>query len=130
MGRKNTSLEKRLWRGSVMLHGLLFTLFWAVTFYEIAFNPSNLNDYNNSLPVLVMLWIPFLIIHIIASYHYTQKPENTDLERQAYREGFADGMRERANIGDSYNSRRLSIDDEGELIEDMPESNKRKREMR
>src|SRR5215510_16405798 len=106
MGRKNTSLEKRLWRGSVMLHGLIFTLLWAMTFYEIAFNPSNLTYYNNSLPVMVMLWIPFLIVHIIASYHYTQRPQNMDMERQAYREGFADGMRERANMGDGYNSRR------------------------
>ena len=122
------NLESRLWRGSLMLHGLVFTLFWALAFYTLSFTPFY--DFNRSLPLIVLFWIPFLIAHIAAYFHYVHRPDTVEIERSAYREGFADGIREHNNQSNSYNNLHLSADDETELQYELTERQKRKRELR
>jgi hypothetical protein len=127
MGKKNTTLERRAGRSWLMLHSAFFVVCWALAFNTLANFPPYQSD--RTLPLILLIWTPFLIAHVAAYFRYAAHPDSVELERQAYREGFADGLRDRAKMDDPYDSRHLTIDDEGELIEDMPASNKRKREL-
>jgi hypothetical protein len=122
----NKRIERRLWRWSLMLHSTFFTLWWALAFYLLAFVPPYQVD--RTFPLILLMWLPFFILHLAAYFHYTARPNTVDIERQAYRDGFADGMHERANLSDGNNTGHLSVDDEGELVEEVPELRKRKRE--
>jgi hypothetical protein len=128
MNSKN-STERRMWRYSLFLHGLIFTVFWATAFYQstiyVPFPGSA-----GSLPAIILLWMPILIFHVAAYFHYTGRPDMSEIERKAYRVGFADGMRDRNKMPDAYPVSRLGVDDEGELLDDRPDAEKRKREYR
>ena len=130
MARKNT-LENRLWRWSLYLHETIFSLFWIYSFYSLATSgPSYTYGLSYNIAWILLLWLPFLIAHLAAYFTYGRRPDTVEIERKVYREGFADGVREQANLRDIYDSRHLSTDYPVEYLSETPEPEKRKREVR
>ena len=121
-----TDVERRLWRGVLIAHGVIFTIFWALAFYSLVTFPAF--DSDRTSVVVILLWLPFMMAHIAAYFFYAGRKDSSGLERRAYRDGFADGMRDRAGTQDDYDTRHLTTDDEGELVE-IGEAGKRKRRL-
>ncbi len=120
---KKRSNRRRAWDLLLAVHLLLYTLAWVMAIYGMLLAPPlYMMDYRN-VAVIVLLWLPALAVHV-SLYANVARRESPDSERQAYREGFADAMERLADR--SYDVSRLTLDDEGELVEvDLP---KRKRE--
>ncbi|MDX2159986.1 MAG: hypothetical protein SF162_01550 [bacterium] len=90
--------------------------------FAVALLSSTSNGYNG-FETLALVWtIPYLL-HVRGFYTSGQRVNTTDLERQAYRDGFNDAMRQMARQAaeaershDRYESR-MTLDDDGELLE-------------
>ena len=74
--------------------------------------------------IILLFWLPILLLHVGVTYHQLGHGDISRLERDAYREGFADAARQFADR--SYDAPQLALDDEGEFVE-LPEKRKRVR---
>jgi hypothetical protein len=126
--------RRQRWRISrlfLALHILLFLLLWMYAIYQgthLAYmvdwtEYSRVRDFQ--IPILAaLIWIPILLIHACAHFYFAGQSEMDMVEREAYREGLRD--RSRPTAEDAYAADDLTVDDDGELVDWMPES-KRKR---
>ena len=121
-----TDVERRLWGGVLIAHGVIFTIFWILLFVSLMKFPSF--DSDVTAYIVMLLWLPFLLAHVAAYFFYAGRKDSSALERRAYRDGFADGRRDHVRTDDDYDTRHLAIDDEGELVE-IGEAGKRKRRL-
>lgn len=64
---------------------------------------------------VVLLWLPILALHVIAHISSGRQIRSLEKEREGYREGFADAVRQLVNRQDVVE--RLALDDEDELFE-------------
>jgi hypothetical protein len=113
--RKRDRQESRLWTILLLLHVLLYGCCWILALqYLSSLNLSDSAFHTYTMGILAALvWTPFLLLHV-AIHTYLSGRRNVD-ERAIYREGFTDAMSQLADR--SYDAGRLTLDDEGELVE-------------
>lgn len=112
------SKQQRRWSAWELL--LLIHLICYEAFFIIALRNFNFTWYvsqNNF--ILLLFWTPLLLVHVGATYYHRGRGDISQLEREAYRDGYADAMRQ---LNEPVE--RLVLDDEGELAE-MPAKHKR-----
>lgn len=59
--------------------------------------------------------MPLILIHVGVHLYLAGRSNEGRSERQAYRDGFRDGVRQSRE--DAYEPRRLTLDDDGELVD-------------
>ena len=64
---------------------------------------------------ILLFWTPILLLHVGATYYQIGRGDISKLEREAYRDGFADAMKQLGSPSERIE--RLALDDEGELVE-------------
>lgn len=113
--KKRRQPESRLWNVLLLVHLLLYVCCWVLALYYLStLNTSDFAFHTYTMGIFVALaWTPLLLLHV-GIHYYLAGRRSTD-EREIYREGFADAMRQFADR--SYDAQRLSLDDEGELVE-------------
>ena len=100
-------IEKRWLRVLLLLHMLVYTAFFVISIAQLD-NPGRLQTNF----IILLVWTAALVAHVVL--HYTRIEPET-LERDAYRSGYANAMRDLADR--SYDSQRLALDDDGEVVE-------------
>lgn len=105
----------------LILHLLLYVASWVVAVYALANLNSSSEGFVNYTRFLmaVLLWLPVLGAHV-GLHLYTIRWNTPNDERTAYREGYADALKQFADK--TYNER--PIVSEEELVE-MPVKRKR-----
>ncbi len=63
-----------------------------------------------------------MLLHVGATYYQIGRGDISQLEREAYRDGFADAMNQLGSPAERIE--RLALDDEGELVE-LPKRKRR-----
>ncbi len=112
MNKHKRSAGQQLSQIVLMLHGLLYTLGWGLAFYTILRGGSSMYQ------LIIMVWSLLLIVHVGVHFYFNgqnAQVETTEIERQAYRDGFADAMRQLQQ--EQGSSSRLALDEDGELVE-------------
>lgn len=104
----------------LLLHGVLYTILWAMAMYGIFFSPAWVENESRILPALV--WLPVLIAHVALYFRANPASEKPHQDTAFYRDGYRDGYREGYRDGlqgtlDEYDSRRLALGEDGELVE-------------
>lgn len=103
--------EWRWWRILLLIHLIVYEVFFISAL-------ANLNriwyDSQNNF-IILLGWTILLLIHVGTHYYYAGRANLSALERQAYREGFADAARQFSNQPDVIE--RLALDNDGELVE-------------
>ncbi len=98
-------------------------LAYAIAFMAVAFSNSYIWQQMQAAVFILMLWTPLMLVHVALFYRGSGHGDARQLERQAYRDGYQDAMRQLADH--SYERRqRIALDDEGELVE-VPVKRKR-----
>ena len=97
-------------------HLLLYLIAWCLALYYLSMLPmfSFTADYTHFIAI-VMLWLPFLALHVIVHITSMRQGVNVADERQAYRDGFADAVQQLAHRPDLIE--RLALDDDSEWVE-------------
>lgn len=122
MSSEKRDPEQRLWRWFLMLHAIIFAGVWAGGLYELVAYPYLISKF---FAPVALLWVPFFLLHMAAYSFYAGRRGSAEKERQAYREGVADALRQlRATMPER--AQRLSIQEEEELF-NAAEPEKRKR---
>jgi len=113
--------QRRRWNVLELL--LLTHLVLYGAFFVIALTNFNYVWYSSQNNFIILLfWTPLLLIHTAVTYYQRGRGDISRLEREAYRDGYADAMRQLG--GRNEPAERLALDDEGELVE-MPVKYKR-----
>jgi hypothetical protein len=108
----------------LLIHLVLFLVAWGLAIYRAVnipwliewegFAGANVLDYH--LPILVALfWALLFFTHACAHFYFAGRSDSSVSTRQAYRDGFRDGARYASD--DALDSRRLTMDDDGEFVE-------------
>lgn len=101
-------------------HALLYALAWAAALYQLSrLSPTNAEEiFTNTTRLLaaVLLWLPVLALHV-GAHLYARRWLTPNESRSAYREGFADALRQFAD--EAYNSRPRNEDDD--TVVNVPE---------
>jgi hypothetical protein len=109
---------QRAWKVLLIVHLICYEIFFIFSIDGFKFG----GDYVYQYFIALLFWTPILLLHVGVTYYQTGRGDITALERKAYRDGFADAVRQLEDR--SYNAQRLALDDEGELVE-LPEKRKR-----
>ncbi len=120
--RKKPGGEQRVWKTLLLIHVLCYEAFfiYALDSFKFGYWYTTQQDF-----IILMIWSLILMLHLAVTYYHSGRGDISRLEREAYRDGFADAMRQLGNRPDAVE--RLALDDEGELVE-LPVA-KRKREV-
>jgi hypothetical protein len=113
------------WNILLGVHLGAYLIVWFFALHGIAnFDLAEYTATYSHVITAALVWLPVLAVHL-AVYLYMGKQEHIpDGERQAYRDGFADAMRQFRDHGDTVE--RLALDDEGEAEwVEVPEKRKR-----
>ncbi len=111
--------SQRVLKLLLLLHMIAYEVFFIYAIDGFKFGGSYVHDYFIGL----LIWTPIMLLHVGATYYQIGRGDISKLERDAYRDGFADAMRQLGAPQERIE--RLALDDEGELVE-LP---KRKREL-
>lgn len=126
--KKRENEESRLWNALLLIHLVLYACCWILALHYLStLNLSNFAFHTYTMGILgALAWTPLLFLHI-GIHYYLAGRRSTD-ERELYREGFTDAMKQFAdrsyNARDDRDASRLVLDDETEWVE---VSEKRKR---
>ena len=118
MKPKRTS-RGRWWKILLVIHLICYEIFFLYVIFDFTMWYSPQREF-----IILLMWTPALLIHVGATYYYIGRSDIEQQVRDAYQEGFIDAAHQLADR--SYDAPRLSLSDDGELIE-VPE--KRKREV-
>ena len=120
---KEKDNPRRSQRLLLFTHTLLWLIGWGFGIHFVA-----VLDYNGSLitGIILFFWTLIFILHCLLYSTPANRTNALEQERQAYRDGFNDALRQLQNQGISrYESAHL-LEEDDELIEWEPEG-KRKR---
>jgi hypothetical protein len=108
--------------GYFFLHTVVWLIGWG---FGIHF--ASVLDYNGSFVtgLFLLLWTILFVVHASVYYSSKARSDSAGRERQAYRDGYNDAMRELMIADHTDAPRRLTMDEDGELVE-MPLESKRK----
>lgn len=135
MKREKVVIPRRFWYWRIsllllVLHVAIFAFIWVAAMTHTSalaslgeLTPALISVHQSQI-AFALLWIPFLLIHVGAHLYFAGRSDGGATERQVYREGFRDGARHSSE--DGYDTRRLMLDEDGELVE-LPLENKQKR---
>jgi hypothetical protein len=107
----NKDNERRWWQLLLIIHLICYEVFFIIALSN--FNYVWYTSQNNF--IILLLWTPLLMLHVGATYYQRGRGDISRLEREAYREGYADAMHQLEARGEPI--KRLGLDDEGELVE-------------
>lgn len=110
--------SQRISKLLLWLHSIAYVILFVYAIDAFKFGSYYVHDYF----IVLLFWTPILLLHVGATYYQIGRGDISKLERDAYRDGFADAMRQLGAPPERIE--RLALDDEGELVE-LP---KRKRE--
>jgi hypothetical protein len=116
---KNLSRERQIWKLLLLIHLICYEIFFIYTVDGFKFGSSS---YVHQYVIALLFWTPILLLHVGATYYQIGRGDISALEREAYRDGFADAVRQLGNRPDALE--RLTLADEDELLE-LPEKRKR-----
>jgi hypothetical protein len=118
--RKKPGGEPRAWKILLLIHMICFEAFfiYALDSFKFGYWYATQNHF-----IILLFWSLILLLHVGVTYYHAGRGDISRLEREAYRDGFADAVRQLNQRSDSVE--RLMLNDEGELVE-LP---KRKREL-
>lgn len=108
-----------IWELLLLTHLVLYGAFFVITLSR--FNYYLYVTQNNF--TILLFWTPLLLIHTAITYYQRGRGDISRLEREAYRDGYADAARQLGRRNEPIE--RLGLDDEGELV-DMPVKYKRR----
>lgn len=100
-------IDRRWLRVLLGLHALIYATFFV---FAIANLDTPMRHQTNF--IILLVWTAALLAHVVL--HYTRIEQET-LQRNAYRSGYANAVREMADR--SYDAGRLALDDDGEFAE-------------
>lgn len=111
---------QRVWNILLAAHALLFVLGWLAALYQLSTLNIAFDNFANSTHLIaaVLLWLPLLALHV-GIFLYARRWATPNSERTAYREGFADALRQFAD--EAYSAR---LEDE-ETVVNVPKKHKR-----
>ena len=111
--------SQRIWKSLLLIHIICYEAFFIYALDSFKFSHwwSTQNYF-----IILMFWTLILLLHVGATYYQIGRGDIGKLERDAYRDGFADAVKQLGSPADRIE--RLALDEEGELVE-VP---KRKRE--
>jgi hypothetical protein len=114
--------KRRGWNIVLALHALLYVVGWIGALYFLSTLNIAYDNFANSTHFIaaVLLWMPLLALHI-GIYLYARRWTTPNNERRAYREGYADALRQ---FADQAYPEHKSVPDENDFV-DMPEKRKR-----
>lgn len=113
---KKPKNARRGWNLALASHVFVYLIVWLLALYALSVLPTvNFSADHTHFIAAVMLWLPILALHVIAHVSSGRQIGSLENEREAYREGFADAVRQLADSRDPV--ARLALSDEGELIE-------------
>jgi succinate dehydrogenase hydrophobic anchor subunit len=102
---------RRWWQLLLAVHIILYASFFIIALTN--FNFVWYMSQNNF--IFLMFWTPLLLIHVGLHFYHAGRGIISHLERQAYRDGVADALRQ---LGErSEFTERLALDDEGEFVQ-------------
>jgi hypothetical protein len=104
---------KRMWSGWGIL--LVIHLVCYGTFFIWAIDRIKHGNEPQASFIILLFWMVALLIHVSTHFHFRAQGGLKSLERTAYREGFADAVRQLADRPDAV--QRLALNDNGELLE-------------
>ena len=110
--------EQRAWQLLLLIHVICYEAFFIFALSN--FNFVWYTSQNNF--IILLFWTPLLLLHVGATYYQRGRGDISQVERDAYRDGYADAMRQLSGRGEP--NERLTLDDEGELV-DVPIKQKR-----
>lgn len=117
MSRKSNR-EWRWWEILLLIHLICYEAFFIGSLAN--FNHIWYASQNNF--IILLFWTAILLLHVGTHYYHAGRANLSDLERQAYRDGFADAARQLSIRSEAIE--RLTLEDEDELFE-LPEKQKR-----
>jgi hypothetical protein len=122
------SREQRTRKLLLLANLICYEAFFVFSIINLHYPGFNYPWYLNQRNFIVLLfWTGLLLLHVGATYYQRGRGSISQIERDAYRDGFADAMRQLGSQADAVE--RLSLDDEGELVElPMQPPAKRKRQ--
>lgn len=100
-------IDKRWLRVLLVLHALIYATFFVFAIASLDYPMRHQTNF-----LILLVWTAALLTHVVL--HYTRIEPGT-LQRDAYRSGYANAVRDIADR--SYDTGRLWLDDEGELVE-------------
>jgi hypothetical protein len=110
-----------VWKLLLLIHLIPYEAYFITPLRNIQSAPYNMQ----SNFTILLVWTVLLFAHVGVTFYYSGRGDITRLERDAYREGYTDAVRQFSDR--PYEARRLALDDEGELIE-VPEEKPKRRE--
>lgn len=113
---ENTKQRRRAGRLFLLVHIICYELFFLYTFIGTATLELRGNIF------ILLLWTPLLLVHTAVTYYLRGRSGISRLEREAYRDGYADAMRQTGERPEPIG--RLALDEDGELV-DIPVKYKR-----
>ncbi len=115
---------QRVWKILLVIHIIVYAAFFVYALDSFKFGIW----YSTQQYLIALLfWTPILLLQVAATYFQIGRGDVTRVEREAYRDGFADAVRQLGSRPDAVE--RLALDDEGELVELPCNLDKRKREV-
>lgn len=113
---KQQKYTRRGWNLALASHVFVYLIMWLLALYALSVLPAVNFSYDHThFIAAVMLWLPILALHVIAHVSSGRQISSLENEREAYREGFADAVRQFANRQDMVE--RLALDEDDELLE-------------
>lgn len=103
---------RSVWKILLLIHVILYEAFFIYALDSFKFG-SWWSTQNNF--IVLMFWSLILLLHVGATYFQIGRGDISRIERDAYRDGFADAVRQLGSRADMVE--RLTLDDEGELVE-------------
>jgi hypothetical protein len=104
---------QRGWKILLLIHVICYEAFFIYAIDSFKFGAY----YPQQYLVILMVWSLILMLHVGVTYYQNGRGDISRLEREAYRDGFADAVRQLGHRNDT--AERLMLDDEGdgELVE-------------
>lgn len=110
---------RRVWKILLLIHAIVYEAFFIYALDSFKFGSwYSTQQYF----IILMFWSLILLLHTSATYFQIGRGDISRIERDAYRDGFADAVRQLGSRADRVE--RLMLDDEGEMVE-MGEKRKR-----
>lgn len=118
---KKTGETRNIWKILLLIHTIVYEAFFIYAIDSFKFSSWYTTQ---QYFIILMIWSLILLLHVGATYHHVGRGDISKLERDAYREGFADAVRQFGSPAEMVerlplNQRQMALDDEGELVE-MP----------
>lgn len=122
MSEKRTG-QRMGWNLLLGIHLGAYLIVWFLALNGLAhFDIDEFNTTYSHVITAALVWLPILAVHLLAYLYTGRQRQGSNAERDAYRDGFADALRQLPDTAPAVE--RLGLYDEDELIE-LPKRKRR-----